>query len=113
VWPLAIAEIVRESENATLWSRLHARQALVFGVVVTVGYAILMALPLLFVIVLSGIDTGATVLLYGVGIVLDFAGAVVLLWAALHYYNRTARGELFRIPLVTAIADRVFRLDPE
>ena len=113
MWPLAIAEIVRESEDATLWSRLHARQALVFGVLATFAYATLLALPLIVVIGFSGIDTGMTVLVYGVGLLLDLIAGVLLLWLAARYYNRTARGELFRIPLVTSISDRVFRIEPE
>jgi len=113
VWPLAIAEIVREPENATIWSRLHARQALVFGILGTAAYALLLGLPLVAVIAFSGIDTGTTVLLYGIGLVLDAIAGVFFLWLAARYYTKTARGELFVIPLVTPIADRFFRLERE
>jgi uncharacterized membrane protein len=113
VWPLAIADIVREPENATIWSRLHARQALVYGVLGTLAYGLLLALPLIAVMAFSGIDTGTTVLLYGIGLVLDVVAGVFFLWLTARYYQRTVRGELFRIPIVTPIADRFFRLERE
>jgi len=112
-WPLAVAEIVRESDSATSWSRLHARQALVFGILGTAAYAVLLGLPLAIVIGFSAIDTGTTVILYGIGLVLDAVAGGWLLWRAVHYYAKTARGELFAIPLVTPIADRLFRLERE
>lgn len=113
MWPLAIADIVREPENATIWSRLHARQALVYGVLGTLAYGLLLALPLIAVMAFSGIDTGTTVLLYGIGLVLDVVAGVFFLWLTARYYQRTVRGELFRIPIVTPIADRFFRLERE
>ncbi|MFN2459847.1 MAG: hypothetical protein ABR591_04030 [Candidatus Velthaea sp.] len=110
MWPLAAADVLRESDNATIWSRLHARQALVFGILATVGYLVLLALPLAVVIAVPGVSTGATVGVYVAGLLLDLAGAVFLFAVGVRAYGRAARGELFELPLVTPIVDRFFRL---
>jgi|HubBroStandDraft_1064217.scaffolds.fasta_scaffold15913_2 hypothetical protein len=110
VWPLAVLDVARSRPDATDWSRVHVRQAFVFGIVGTLAYLVLLALPLLVVIAFPGIDTPlAVVWLYGLGLVADLVGAVVLLSLALNYRARCRRGELFTIPLVTPIADRLFR----
>jgi uncharacterized membrane protein len=111
VWPLALLDLFREPAEATAWSRLHTRQAFVYGIVATFGYLVLLALPLLIVLPITGISTGAVVWIYAVGLLADIVGAFVLLGLSLRYRERALRGELFAIPLVTPIADRVFRLD--
>jgi hypothetical protein len=108
VWPLALADIVREAGSASSWSRIHARQAVVLGVVATIGYAVLLALPLLIVIADPGITTTGVVVIYAAGILADFLGALFLFGLTLYYSGRASRGELFAIPLVTAVVDRVF-----
>jgi uncharacterized membrane protein len=109
VWPLAVLDYVREPIDATAWSRLHTRQALVFGVLATFGYLVVLALPLLIVLVVPAASTTLVVWLYLVGIVADVAAAVYLFARALGYRQRALRGELFSIPLVTPIADRLAR----
>ncbi len=111
VWPLALLDLVREPAEATAWSRLHTRQAFVYGIVATFAYLVLLALPLLIVLPIPGISTGAVVWIYALGLLADIFGAFVLLGLSLSYRERALRGELFAIPLVTPIADRVFRLD--
>ena len=113
VWPLSAFDLVREPPEATAWSRLHTRQAFVFGIVATIGYVVLLALPLLVVIAFPGIGTGAVVWLYAAGLLADLAGAFFWLALSLSYRDRTAKGELFTIPVVTPIADRVFRIERE
>lgn len=108
VWPLALAAIVREDPQASRWSRIHTRQALVFGALATLGLVLLMGLPLIFVIVDAEISTGVTVVVYAVGLVLDTAAFVALGWLAVSYAARAGRGELFTIPLISPLSDRLF-----
>jgi uncharacterized membrane protein len=110
VWPLALAALVQESPEASRWARIHTRQALVFGVLATLGYLVLMALPLVVVIVDAGISTGLTVTLYTVGLALDAIAFVLFAVRAFSYAARAGRGELFAIPLVAPIADRLFTI---
>jgi hypothetical protein len=113
VWPLAVLDLFREPPETTAWSRLHTRQAFVFGIVATLAYLVLLALPFLIVVAippLSG-STGAVVWLYALGLFADIVGAFVVMGLALSYRERALRGELFAIRVVTPLADRVFRLD--
>ncbi len=101
---------MRESPNATIWSRLHARQAFVFGIVAVVGYALVLALPLAVTSLIPAISTGATIVIYGIGLAVDAVALVLLFGLALSYYGRAKRGALFGIPFVTTIVDRFFRV---
>jgi hypothetical protein len=112
VWPLAAFALVREGRDEAAWSRLHVRQAFVFGLLAALSYVVLLALPLLVVIAIPGIGTGAVVWLYVAGLLADVAGACAWLGLALDYRRRTSRGELFAIPFVTPIVQGVFRLEP-
>ncbi len=113
VWPLAVLDLFREPPEATAWSRLHTRQAFVFGIAGTLGYLVVLALPLLILIVVPPLagSPAAVVWLYAVGLAADLAGAFVLLRLTLSYRGRALRGELFSIPCVTPIADRLFRIE--
>jgi uncharacterized membrane protein len=73
-------------------------------------YLVVLALPLLTVIAIAGISTTAVVWLYIAGMLADLAGALVWAGLSLLYRERALRGELFAIPLVTPIADRLFPL---
>jgi len=101
---------LREAPNATIWSRLHARQGFVFGIVALLGYAIVLALPLIVTTSIPGISTGATIAIYGVGLIVDVVALVALVGLAFRYYALARRGALFGIPLVTTIVDRIFRV---
>jgi uncharacterized membrane protein len=111
VWPLAAFALLQEGGEGTAWARVHARQALVFGVAASLAYLVVLALPLLIVIAVPRISTSAVVWLYVAGLVADIAAALLWLALSLRYRDRTLRGELFAIPLVTPIADRLFRHD--
>jgi uncharacterized membrane protein len=110
VWPLALAAIIQEAPAASRWTRIHTRQALAFGVIASLGYLVLMALPLVVVITDAGISTGATEAVYTVGLVVDAIAFVVLAVRACSYAARAGRGELFTIPVISGIADRVFTI---
>lgn len=110
VWPLALAALVRELPGASRWTRIHTRQALTFGILASAGFVVVMALPMLIVIIDAGISTGATVTVYMAGLLLDAIVFVTLTVLAFSYSARTGRGELFTIPIVSALADRVFRV---
>lgn len=107
VWPLAALALVREDPDASAWSRIHTRQAFVFGIAAALAYLVLLALPLFVVIAVPGIGIGAVVWVYAFGILADLAGAVAWLVLSLVYRARAARGELFAIPLVTPLVDRL------
>jgi hypothetical protein len=113
IWPLAVLDLFREPAEATAWSRLHSRQAFVFGIAGTFAYVVLLALPLLILIAVPPLAASltGTVWLYAVGLLADVVGAFVLLGLTLSYRERTLRGELFSIPYVTPIADRLFRVE--
>lgn len=113
VWPLAVLDLFREPPEATAWSRLHTRQAFVYGIVGTLGYLVLLALPFLIVVTIPPLagSTTAVVWLYALGLFADIVGAFVLMGLSLSFRERALRGELFAIRFVTPIADRVFRLD--
>jgi hypothetical protein len=112
VWPLAMLDIFREPADATAWSRLHTRQALVYGIVATLAYLVLLALPFIIYVAIPPLagSLTAVVWIYALGLLADIVGAFVLMGLSLTYRERALRGELFAIRFVTPIADRVFRL---
>jgi len=113
VWPLAVLDVFREPADATAWSRLHTRQALVYGIVATLAYLVLLALPFIIYLAVPPLAGSLTAIvwIYALGLVADIVGAFVLMGLSLTYRERTLRGELFAIRFVTPIADRVFRLE--
>jgi len=110
VWPSSLLALARESPAASTWTRIHTRQAAMYGLVVTVAYLILLAVPLFIVIGVPSISTGATVLVYAIGLGVDLIAFVALVALTLACAGRASRGELFAIPVVSALTDRVFRL---
>jgi uncharacterized membrane protein len=110
IWPLAVIGMIREDADASNWSRIHTRQALMYGICAIAGALALFTLPLLAVVFLPGVSTGGTVWIYTGGLVLDAVAFVWFLLATLLYASRASRGELFTIPIVSALADRIFRL---
>jgi uncharacterized membrane protein len=113
VWPLAVLDLFREPPDATAWSRLHTRQAFVFGVAASLGYVLLLALPLILMLLIPPLasSTTAIVVIYAIGLLADIVGAFTLLGLALSARERALRGDLFAIPYVTPIADRLFRIE--
>ncbi len=113
VWPLAVLDVFREPPDATAWSRLHTRQALVYGIVGTLAYLVLLALPFLIYVAIPPLagSLGAIVWIYALGLLADIVGAFVLMGLSLSYRERALKGELFAIRFVTPVADRVFRLE--
>ena len=111
VWPLALANIVREDTDSTAWARLHARQALVLGALNALLFFVVLALPLVAVLVIPAISTAATIGVYTAGLVADAVVGTGLVVVGVRYAARAARGELFSIPVVTPIVERWFRLD--
>jgi uncharacterized membrane protein len=107
---LAVANIVRDGEDASIWARLHARQALVLGIIGSVLFFIVLAFPLVAVIAIPSMSTRTTITVYTVGLVADVVVGMSFLTVALACAARAARGELFSIPLVTPIVDRWFRV---
>jgi hypothetical protein len=108
VWPLAVANIVRDGDDATIWARIHARQAVVLGVVASGVFVLVLAFPLVAVIAIPSMSIGATIGVYTAGLVADVVVGVAFLILGLGYAARAGRGELFSIPLVTPAVDRWF-----
>ncbi|HEX3465891.1 MAG TPA: hypothetical protein VHS78_17725 [Candidatus Elarobacter sp.] len=113
VWPLAVLDLFREPPEATAWSRLHTRQAFVYGIAATLAYLVLLALPLILTVLIPPLagSTTAVVVIYSLGLFADILGALFLFGLSMSYRERALRGRLFAIPYVTPIADRVFRLE--
>jgi uncharacterized membrane protein len=110
VWPASLLALARESPTASTWTRIHTRQAVTYGLLISIAYLIVVAVPLAIVIGLPSISTSATVLVYGIGLTVDLIAFVALVALTLGYASRAARGELFSIPIVSAMTDRIFRL---
>ncbi len=89
---------------------MHARQALIVGVAGSLGYLVVLIAPLLAVIAVPSLSAEATVAIYGVGLIVDIIVGIALLVMGIRYARLAARGTLFSIPVVTALADRWFRL---
>ncbi|MEA2719177.1 MAG: hypothetical protein QOJ39_1041 [Candidatus Eremiobacteraeota bacterium] len=113
VWPLAALDLFREPPESTAWSRLHTRQAFVYGIAATLAYLVLLALPLLLILAIPPLARSITavVWVYAIGLFADIIVAFVLMGLTMSCRERALRGELFAIPYVTPIADRVFRLE--
>ncbi len=75
-----------------------------------IGYIVLMAVPLFVVIGSPSISTGTTVAVYAAGIIADTIVFIVLVAVTLGYASRASRGQLFAIPLISTVTDRLFRL---
>jgi uncharacterized membrane protein len=102
--------MVREGNDETIWARLHARQALVLGLVASLIFVLILAVPLVVVIAVPAISIGTTIGVYAAGLAIDVCVALGFVLMGLRYSARAARGELFSIPVVTPIVDRFFRL---
>ena len=108
VWPVAIVDAFR-SDNSTLWSRLHARQAALFGFLATAGYFVLLAVPFIIAVSYGALlGTSGTIWLYGCCFMLDIVVALILMIGTIRYSLRARRGDLFTIPLVSTMSDRLF-----
>lgn len=108
VWPLAVFDLLREAPETSRWARLHARQAIVYGIVAMTGYTMLLAAPLVLVLSMSWLPTPAIVAIYGAGALADAIIALILLGMTVRYSGLAARGELFAIPGIAGLAERVF-----
>jgi hypothetical protein len=93
-----------------MWSRLHTRQALIFGLLATLAYGIVLTIPLLVVIAVPAISPEAIVRVYGAGLFIDALGALAVAALAVSLYRKARRGALFRIALVTPLVDRLLPL---
>jgi uncharacterized membrane protein len=100
--------VLNEPVGTSTWERIHARQAATLGVAATLAYLVVLALPFLVVIAVPAISTGWIVAIYGVGMAADLAAAIWWCGIVLHYSARANRGELFAIPIVSPIVDRIF-----
>jgi uncharacterized membrane protein len=111
VWPLAVVALVREQPEASRWTRIHTRQALMFGLAASIGYVVLLALPLIAELIGGfALSNEATVWLYAAGMALDLIVFIGLTVFAFSFASRAGRGELFTIPVISALADRVFTI---
>lgn len=105
VWPVALFDFLR-SDDVSVWSRLHVRQATVLGVLGSLGFLIALTLPLLLIIAVPGLGTHATIVLYSIGLAIDLVVGASLLLLSVVYAARASKGELFAIPVVTRLCDR-------
>jgi uncharacterized membrane protein len=107
VWPLAILEVLRSQREGSLWMRLHSRQAVVFGALASVAFVVLFSVPLIVSLFVFS-STGAIIVLYSIALGVDGLFGLSILVMAISYSVRASRGELFDIPVATAISGRIF-----
>jgi uncharacterized membrane protein len=106
-WPLAIFELARRAPGS-LWYRTHMRQATVLGALVWTALFIVLALPLVLFVVLGGPPETLTIEIYAAALVIDVvvfaAAALIVISSAI----RASHGELFSLPLITPLSERLF-----
>jgi uncharacterized membrane protein len=78
-----------------------------YGLLGTIAFLVILALPLVVVIALPTISPATTVTVYATGLVVDVVAFLTLVALTFVYAARASRGDLFRIPLVSALADRL------
>ena len=106
-WPLAVFELTRQG-TGSLWYRAHIRQAAVLGALVWAVVFVMLALPLALVLALGGPPIDRTIQIYIVFMILDVVVFSVAAYVVIHAAMRASRGELFMLPLVTALGERLF-----
>ena len=106
-WPLAVFELTRRAPGS-LWYRAHMRQATVLGAIVWSALFVVLALPLVLFVVLGGPPETLTIEIYAAALVIDVvvfaAAAFIVIGSAV----RASHGELFSIPLITPLSERLF-----
>ncbi len=65
-------------------------------------------MPLVVVVTFPNVSTATTVAVYALGLIVDLIVALAALAITLRYSARASRGELFAIPLITPLVDRLF-----
>lgn len=106
-WPLAFFELFRGTQTS-LWYRAHLRQAAVLGSLFSSALFVALALPLGIVLALGGLGDGPTIVIYLVAIVIDLIVLAAAAWVSIRCALRASRGELFSLPLVTQLSERLF-----
>jgi uncharacterized membrane protein len=106
-WPLAFFELFRGTRTS-LWYRAHLRQAAVLGALGSAIFLLALALPLGIVLALGGPGDRPTIAIYVVAMVLDFVVLLAAAWVSVRCALRASRGELFSLPLVTQLSERLF-----
>ena len=91
-----------------MWYRAHLRQALVLGVLLTLGLVALLAIPLVVVLARAS-DPTATIRVYGVALVIDVVAFLVAALIIAHAAQRAGRGEIVDLPFVRPLSERLFR----
>jgi hypothetical protein len=107
-WPLALFELTRRAPGS-LWYRAHMRQATVLGAFVWFVLFIALVLPLALFVILGGPPETLTIEIYSAALVIDLivfsAAAFIVISSAI----RASHGELFSLPLITPLSERLFR----
>ena len=108
-WPLAVFELIRRAPGS-LWYRAHLEQAALLGGLLTAGFFVLLALPLVLVVALGGpaLSSTVTIRLYMAAMVLDVVALGISAFLMIGAALRASRGELFTIPFVTPLSRRLF-----
>ena len=106
-WPLAIFELTRKAPGS-LWYRAHMRQATVLGAVVWLALFMVLALPLVLYVVLGGPSETLTIEIYAAAIVIDLIVFSVAAFFVISAAIRASHGELFSIPMITPLSERLF-----
>ena len=84
------------------------RQATVLGAFVWAGLFAVLALPLVIFVVLGGPPETQTIAIYSIALILDLIVFVVAAFVVISSAIRASHGELFSLPLITALSERLF-----
>lgn len=106
-WPLAVFELTRRAPGS-LWYRAHLRQATVLGAIIWTVSFVVFALPLALFVILGGPPETQTIEMYTVALILDVIVFVVAGFIVISCAVRASHGELFTLPIATALGERLF-----
>ncbi|MGA3038555.1 MAG: hypothetical protein ABSE64_13835 [Vulcanimicrobiaceae bacterium] len=106
-WPLAIFELTRRAPGS-LWYRTHMRQAMVLGALVWFALFVVLALPLVLFVVLGGPPETLTIEIYAAALVIDIVVFSAAAFIVINCAIRASHGELFSVPLITRLSERLF-----
>lgn len=104
MWPAALYEYYVEREPASSWYRNHVRQALRFGMQSVLWGTLALAWPLVLSMLARSVT--ATLIFYGLALVVDVVLFAVWLIRALRYSKAASRGATFALRRAPAAATR-------
>ncbi|HEY1727556.1 MAG TPA: hypothetical protein VGG22_04150 [Candidatus Baltobacteraceae bacterium] len=91
-----------------MWYRAHLRQATVLGAIIWFALFVVLALPLVLFVILGGPPETLTIEIYSAALVVDIIVFAAAAFIVISSAVRASHGELFSIPLITPLSERLF-----